>query len=93
MSFFNYIRDQRVVIWRGIQNMNTTNLLNFLAKEGVTNVCQVKQFLKKIVSISVIIFFAVFLQISITKLYSSHFSRTNSYVCFGLTQQPSSRSR
>ena len=72
MSFFNYIRDQRVVIWRGIQNMNTTNLLNFLAKEGVTNVCQVKQFNKKLFQYLASYFFAVYLQILITNLYSSH---------------------
>ena len=40
-ALFNYIPDQSVVFWRGVQNLNTTNLHEYLARKGVSNVCEV----------------------------------------------------
>ena len=41
-KLFNYIPDQSVVLWRGTQNLNTSNLLNYLKAKGVKSVCEVK---------------------------------------------------
>ena len=40
-ALFNYIPDQSVVFWRGVQNLNTTNLHEYLAGKGVSNICEV----------------------------------------------------
>ena len=40
-ALFNYIPDQSVVFWRGVQNLNTTNLHKYLAGKGVSNICEV----------------------------------------------------
>ena len=40
-ALFNYIPDQSVVFWRGVQNLNTTNLHEYLAAKGVSNICEV----------------------------------------------------
>ena len=41
-KLFNYIPDQSLVLWRGTQNLNTSNLLNYLKAKGVKSVCEVK---------------------------------------------------
>ena len=41
-KLFNYIPDQSVVLWRGTQKLNTSNLLNYLKAKGVKSVCEVK---------------------------------------------------
>ena len=41
-QLLNYIPDQTLVLWRGTQNLNTTNLLDFLKGKGVKSVCEVK---------------------------------------------------
>ena len=40
-QLLNYIPDQSVVLWRGTQNLNTSNLLNYLKEKGVKSVCEV----------------------------------------------------
>ena len=40
-ALFNYIPDHSVVFWRGVQNLNTTNLHEYLAGKGVSNICEV----------------------------------------------------
>ena len=40
-QLLNYIPDQSVVLWRGTQNLNTSNLLSYLKEKGVKSVCEV----------------------------------------------------
>ena len=40
-KLLNYIPDQSLVLWRGTQNLNTSNLLNYLKETGVKSVCEV----------------------------------------------------
>ena len=40
-KLLNYIPDQSLVLWRGTQNLNTSNLLNYLKQNGVKSVCEV----------------------------------------------------
>ena len=40
-QLLNYIPDESVVLWRGTQNLNTSNLLNYLKENRVKSVCEV----------------------------------------------------
>ena len=42
-ALFNYIPDQSVVFWRGVQNLNTTKLTNHLSEKGTSNICEVRR--------------------------------------------------
>ena len=46
-ALFNYIPDQSVVFWRGVQNLNTTKLTKYLSEKGTTNICEVRRTFKR----------------------------------------------